>query len=153
MKKLIASLLVLVFGATMVMAEVPEHISVSPVLTVVDGVKLNEQEFEGRNEISGQLLTDQEMKTIKGGSLPDMDGSVMYGSTSKPKVMNSDYIPTKSQVKSSINEIKKTAVVVADVVAAGVGLYAIKNPSVPKAVQYACGAYGLGRAVQQCSNF
>lgn len=87
MKKLIASLLVLVFGATMVMAEVPEHISVSPVLTVVDGVKLNEQEFEGRNEISGQLLTDQEMKTIKGGSLPDMDGSVMYGSTSKPKVL------------------------------------------------------------------
>ncbi|WP_257720281.1 hypothetical protein [Gracilinema caldarium] len=43
--------------------------------------------------------------------------------------------------------------VVADVVAAGVGLYAIKNPSVPKAVQYACDSYDLGRAVQQCSKF
>jgi hypothetical protein len=101
MKRLIASLLVVIFGATMVMAESSDSKKMnSSIIT-----ELTQNQFV---DICGLELSDQEMVMIKGGKLPDCDGSVFYGSGSRKEVMNSDYIPTKSQVKSSINDIKKS---------------------------------------------
>ncbi|MCA1950286.1 MAG: hypothetical protein LDL24_06925 [Treponema sp.] len=144
MKKLIASLLVLFLGASMVMAEVSASGAESQ-----QAVAVSTADFA---DVEGVEIGELESGEVRGGKLPDREGSVMYGSGVKKEVMNADYVPTKSQVKESINEIKKITPAATDVAVAAIGLYSISHP-VPRVILYTAGAYSLGRALQQCSTY
>ncbi|MCX7656186.1 MAG: hypothetical protein N2Z76_06645 [Treponemataceae bacterium] len=160
MKKAIASLLVLFLGASMVMAEVPVpgaalQQTAAAGLESLGNVAVAEPPALGTDpfvEVEGVVLTESDVFNIRGGQLPDMYGSVIYGSGAPTTVMNSNWVPTQSQKKESANEIKKAVTLAMDMGATVVGLYSIGNP-VPKAIQYAVGTYSVGRAIQQCSSW
>ncbi|MFZ5368905.1 MAG: hypothetical protein ACOZCE_11795 [Spirochaetota bacterium] len=144
MKKLIASLLVLVFGATMVMAEVPA------VAVNSEQVVASEAAFA---EVEGTPLGKAESADVKGGQLPDLDGSVIYGSGAKPQVMNSDSIPTKKQFEETKKGVAKIAKATFDVGCAVASIALVRAPSTgaSRTVGYLLGGYALGTSLRQCS--
>lgn len=106
------------------------------------------------SDIATTPMNLDEMALVVGGQNPDMDGSVgMYSRHSRITIVNSDYIPTKTQARESAARFAGDVASGVDVAAAGVAVVALfAAQRVSPAIGFAATVWGASRALQGCSN-